>query len=65
MLILILLGMHFHAVVVFTLGYDFLFKSILGHCEPEVDKLSVLMTLRGAREGNSATSLFANLTRRV
>ena len=24
--------MPFHAVVVFTLGYDFLFKSILGHC---------------------------------
>ena len=32
MLILILEGMSFYAVVVFTLGYDFLFKSILGHC---------------------------------
>ena len=32
MLILILLGIPFYAVVVFSLGYDFLFKSILGHC---------------------------------
>ena len=32
MLILDLLGIGFHAVVVFSLGKDFLFKSILGRC---------------------------------
>ena len=25
--------MPFHAMVVFTLGYDFLFKSTVGHCD--------------------------------
>jgi hypothetical protein len=33
LLILILQGMPFHAMVVFTLGYDFLFKSTVGHCD--------------------------------
>jgi hypothetical protein len=33
--------------------------------QPEVDKVSVLMALRVAREGKSATSLFGNLPRRV
>ena len=33
MLILDLLDIGFHAVVVFGLGKDFLFKSILGRCE--------------------------------
>ena len=32
LLILDLLGIGFHAVVVFGLGKDLLFKSILGHC---------------------------------
>ena len=32
MLILDLLGILYHAVVVFTSGYDFLFKSTLWHC---------------------------------
>ena len=32
MLILDLWGVSFHAVVVFGLGKDFLFKSALGHC---------------------------------
>ena len=32
MLILDLWGVSFHAVVVFGLGKDFLFKSTLGHC---------------------------------
>ena len=32
--ILILLVIPFHAAAVFTLGYDFLFKSILGHSDP-------------------------------
>ena len=33
MLILDLWGMSFHAVVVFGLGKDLLFQSVLGHCE--------------------------------
>ena len=33
--------------------------------QPEIDKVSVLMALRVAREGRSATSLFGNLPRRV
>ena len=33
MLILDLLGIGFHAVVVFGLSKDFLFKSILGRCD--------------------------------
>ena len=33
MLILALHSMPYHAVVVFTSGYDFLFKSSLGHCD--------------------------------
>ena len=33
MLILDLLGIGFHAVVVFGLGKDLLFKSVLGHCD--------------------------------
>lgn len=33
--------------------------------QSEVDKVSVLMALRVAREGRSATSLFGNLPRRV
>ena len=33
MLILGLWGMSFHAVVVFSLGKDLLFKSVLGHCD--------------------------------
>ena len=33
--------------------------------QPEVDKVFVLMALRVAREGRSATSLFGNLPRRV
>ena len=32
LLILDLLGISFDAVVVLTSGYDFLFKSTLGHC---------------------------------
>ena len=32
MLILDLLGISFHAAVVFGLGNDLLFKSVLGHC---------------------------------
>ena len=32
MLILDLWGISFHAVVVFDLGKDLLFKSVLGHC---------------------------------
>ena len=32
LLILDLLGISFHAVVVFGLGKDLLFKSVLGHC---------------------------------
>ena len=32
MLILDLLGIGFHAVVVFGLDKDLLFKSVLGHC---------------------------------
>ena len=28
-----LIGMPFHAVLVFSLGYDFLFQSILGQCD--------------------------------
>ena len=35
MLILDLLGIGFHAVVVFGLGKDFLFKSIIGRCAVE------------------------------
>ena len=38
MLILDLWGISFHAVVVFSLGKNLLFKSVLGHC----DKLSVI-----------------------
>ena len=38
MLILDLLGIGFHAVVVFGLGKDLLFKSILGRCGIEMDK---------------------------
>ena len=34
MLILDLWGISFHAVVVFGLGKNLLFKSILGHCDP-------------------------------
>ena len=30
------MGYNFHAVVVFGLGKNFLFKSVLGHCGPEV-----------------------------
>ena len=33
LLILDLLGIGFHAVVVFGLGKDLLFKSVLGHCD--------------------------------
>ena len=33
MLILDLWGIGFHAVVVFGMGKDFLFKSVLGHCD--------------------------------
>ena len=33
--------------------------------QQEVDKVSVLMALRIAREGKSPTSLFGNLPRRV
>jgi hypothetical protein len=36
MLILDLLGIGFHAVVVFGLGKDLLFKSVLGPCECDV-----------------------------
>ena len=36
MLILDLWGISFHAVVVFGLGKNLLFKSILGRCEPWV-----------------------------
>jgi hypothetical protein len=32
LLILDLRGIKFHAVIVFGLGKDFLFKSVLGHC---------------------------------
>ena len=38
MLILDLWGISFHAVVVFALGKNLLFKSALGHCE--MSKLS-------------------------
>ena len=34
LLILDLWGIRFHAVVVFGLGKNLLFKSVLGHCEP-------------------------------
>ena len=34
MAILNLYGVPFHLAVVFGLGYDFLFKSLLGHCGP-------------------------------
>ena len=34
LMILILLVIPFHAAAVFTLGYDSLFKSILGHSDP-------------------------------
>ena len=33
LLILNLWGISFHAVVVFGLGKNFLFKSVLGHCD--------------------------------
>ena len=38
MLILDLWGMGFHAVVVFSLGKDLLFKSVLGRCVSVSDK---------------------------
>ena len=31
-------GINFHAVVVFGLSKDLLFKSVLGHCAPEKGK---------------------------
>ena len=37
MLILELWGISYQAVVVFGLGKDLLFKSVLGHCETEND----------------------------
>ena len=40
MLILDLWGINFHAVVVFGLGKDLLFQSVLGHCE-QLDKTQV------------------------
>ena len=39
LLILDLWGISFHDVVVFGLGKDFLFKSVVGHC---VIKISIL-----------------------
>ena len=36
MLILDLLGVSFHAAVVFGLGKDFLFRSTIGHCTHKV-----------------------------
>ena len=38
--------MPFHAVVVFTLGYDFLPKSILGRCETEIIENVSVCTLK-------------------
>ena len=42
MLILDLLGVSFHAVVVFGLGKNLLFKSILGHCVLRQKKIKLL-----------------------
>ena len=41
LLILDLWGISFHAVVVFGLGKNLLFKSVLGHCDncPKVSKI--------------------------
>ena len=41
MLILDLWGVSFHAVIVFGLGKNLLFKSILGRCDSEDGKKSV------------------------
>ena len=41
MLILDLWGISFHAVIVFGLGKNLLFKSVLGHCELYVEELIV------------------------
>ena len=43
MLILDLWGISFHAVVVFGLGKNLLFKSILGHCEGKLSQLETLV----------------------
>ena len=46
MLILDLWGITFHAVVVFALGKNFLFKSALGHCVLFVPYFSTLKLLK-------------------
>jgi hypothetical protein len=58
MLILDLLSMPFHFVVVFTLGYDFLFKLAREHCvrcicffENILDLLGTIQVLRHQRGG--------------
>ena len=43
LLILDLWGISFHAVVVFGLGKDLLFKSVLGHCELEGQIITTLL----------------------
>jgi hypothetical protein len=42
--------MPFHAMVVFTLGYDFLFKSTVGHCELINNLLEEVVIITGYLE---------------
>ena len=44
LLILDLYGIIFHDVIVFGLGKNVLFKSVLGHCEPLVIGTSKILT---------------------
>ena len=45
LLILDLWGISFHAMVVFGLGKNLLFKSLLGHCAPNFNEISILLLI--------------------
>ena len=49
LLILDLWAVSFHAVVVFGLGKDFLFKSTLGHCVLEFNESTIITHHRKLR----------------
>ena len=53
LLILDLWGISFHAVIVFSLGNDLLFKSALGHCDTfqtKVELVRVIFFQRNTRQ---------------
>ena len=62
MLILDLWGISFHAVIVFGLGKNFLFKSALGHCVNIKQNTNVQLILKGVEErrNNERFHLFDN-----